>query len=44
VDSARTIFVNQLLWLLAENDAELAADQKTIRAMLAKRVARGAAA
>jgi tetratricopeptide (TPR) repeat protein len=38
VDSARTIFVNELLWLLAENDDKLAADQKTIRAMLAKRL------
>jgi hypothetical protein len=38
VDSVRTIFVNELLWLLAENDAELDADQKTIRSMLAKRL------
>jgi tetratricopeptide (TPR) repeat protein len=38
MDSARAIVVNELLWLLAENEDELAADQKTVRAILAKRL------
>ena len=37
-DSAKAIVAKDLLWLLAEDDARLAEDQKTIRALLAERL------
>ena len=37
-DSARAIVAKDLLWLLAEDDARLAEDQKTIRTLLAERL------
>jgi hypothetical protein len=36
-DFARTIVVNELAWLLTEDDTRLCADQLAIRAMLAER-------
>jgi tetratricopeptide (TPR) repeat protein len=36
-DSAQAILVNDLLWLLSEDENRLQTDQKSIRAMLAKR-------
>jgi tetratricopeptide (TPR) repeat protein len=36
-DSARAILVNDLLWLLSEDESRLQSDQRTVRAMLAKR-------
>jgi hypothetical protein len=42
-DAARSIVVGELAWLLAEADETLAADQQTIRTMLAKRLNWGSA-
>ena len=36
-DSARAILLNDLLWLLSEDENELQTDQRALKAMLAKR-------